>query len=216
MEFAYNNSYQESLQMAPFEALYGRHCRTPLFWAEVGEKPLLGPEALEEMSISVTHMREKLKLAQERYEKYANQRRVDLEFAVGDMVFLKVSPMPGVKRFGRKHKLDPRYVGPFLILERIGVSAYRLELPDSFPSVHDVFHVSQLRKCIRSDRQILDSVLQLQPNLSYVEEPIRILESQDRVLRRKTIPMVKVLWRNQVARSATWELESSMREIVMN
>ncbi|KAK8928472.1 hypothetical protein KSP39_PZI017897 [Platanthera zijinensis] len=109
------------------------------------------------MNCAVIHIREKLRVAQERYEKYANRRRVDLEFVVGDLVFLKVSPMSGVKRFGRNHKLDPRYVGPFQILERIGVSAYRLELPASFPGVHDVFHVSQLRKCVRSDRQILDS-----------------------------------------------------------
>ncbi|KAK8940810.1 hypothetical protein KSP39_PZI010800 [Platanthera zijinensis] len=120
--------------------------------------------------------------------------------------------MPGVKRFGRNHKLDPRYVGPFQILERIGVSAYRLDLPVNFSGVHEVFHVSQLRKCVRSNRQILSSVPQIQPNLSYVEEPVRVLESQERVLRRKTIPMVKILWRNQDVESATWELESAMRE----
>ncbi|KAK8942809.1 hypothetical protein KSP39_PZI009568 [Platanthera zijinensis] len=212
MEFAYNNSYQESLQMAPFEALYGRRCRTPLFWAEVGERPLLGPDALEEMEVSVKLIREKLRIAQERYEKNANRRRSVLEFSVGDMVFLKVSPMVGVKRFGKNHKLDPRYVGPFEIVERIGVSAYKLKLPANFPGVHNVFHVSQLRRCVLSDRQVLDAVPQLEPNLSYVEVPIRVLDVQDRVLRRKTIPMVKILWRNQDVESATWELESAMRE----
>ncbi|KAK8949163.1 hypothetical protein KSP39_PZI006059 [Platanthera zijinensis] len=212
MEFAYNNSYQESLQMAPFEALYGRRCRTPLFWTEAGERPLLGPDALEEMEVSVKLTREKLRVAQERYEKNVNRRRSDLEFSVEDLVFLKVSPMVGVKRFGKNRKLDPRYVGPFRILERIGVSAYRLDLPASFPGVHNVFHVSQLRKCVRSSGQVLDDVPQLEPNLSYVEVPVRILDTQDRVLRTKSIPMVKVLWKNQDLESATWELESAMRE----
>ncbi|KAK8948495.1 hypothetical protein KSP39_PZI006255 [Platanthera zijinensis] len=211
MEFSYNNSYQESLQMAPFEALYGRRCRTPLFWAEAGEKPLLGPDALEEMEVAVKLIREKLRLAQERYEKNANRRRSALEFLVEDHVYLKVSPMVGVKKFGKNRKLDPRYVGPFEILERIGVSAYRLDLPANFPGVHNVFHVSQLRKCVRSSGQLLDVVPQLEPNLSFVEVPVRILDTQERVLRKKSIPMVKVLWKNQDLESATWELESAMR-----
>ncbi|KAK8933238.1 hypothetical protein KSP39_PZI015949 [Platanthera zijinensis] len=113
--------------------------------------------------------------------------------------------MVGVKRFGKNRKLDPRYVGPFEILERIGVSAYRLGLPANFPGVHNVFHVSQLRKCVRSSGQ------QLEPNLSFVEVPVRILDTQERVLRKKSIPMVKVLWKNQDLESATWELESTMR-----
>ncbi|KAK8954583.1 hypothetical protein KSP39_PZI002221 [Platanthera zijinensis] len=203
MEFAYNNSYQESLQMAPFEALYGRRCRTPLFWAEAGERPLLGPDALEEMEVAVKHIREKLRIAQERYEKNANRRRSALEFSVGDLVFVKVSPMVGVKRFGKNQKLDPRYVGPFEILERVGVSVYRLDLPANFPGVHNVFHVSQLRKCVRSSGQLLDVVPQLEPNLSFVEVPVRILDTQERVLRKKSIPMVKVLWKNQDLESAT-------------
>ncbi|KAK8925811.1 hypothetical protein KSP39_PZI018571 [Platanthera zijinensis] len=120
--------------------------------------------------------------------------------------------MTGVKRFGKDRKLDPRYVGPFRVIERIGVTAYRLELPANFPGVHDVFHVSQLRKCVHSDRQVLDFVPPLEPNLSYVEVPVRILDARDRVLRKKTIPMVKVLWKNHDVESATWELESAMRE----
>ncbi|KAK8926203.1 hypothetical protein KSP39_PZI018051 [Platanthera zijinensis] len=213
MEFAYNNSYQESLQMAPFEALYGRRCRTPLFWAEVGERPLLGPEALEEMEISMKLIREKLRIAQERYEKNANRRRSDLEFAVGDQVFLKVSPMTGVKRFGKDRKLDPRYVWPFRVIEQIGVwQLIGWSCPQIFPGVHDVFHVSQLRKCVHSGRQVLDYVPLLEPNLSYVEVPVRILDARDRVLRKKTIPMVKILWKNHDVESVTWELESAMRE----
>ncbi|KAK8928694.1 hypothetical protein KSP39_PZI017549 [Platanthera zijinensis] len=112
VEFAYNNSYQESLKMAPFEALYGRRCRTPLYWSEVGEKVILGPELLQEMEEATKKTRVQLSRAIERQRKYANQRRRPLEFAVGDQVFLKVSPTPGVKRFGRHHKLSPRFVGP--------------------------------------------------------------------------------------------------------
>ncbi|KAK8935924.1 hypothetical protein KSP39_PZI014098 [Platanthera zijinensis] len=112
MEFAYNNSYQEILQMALFEALYGRRYRTPLFWVKAGERHLLGPDALEEMEVAVKLIREKLRIAQERYEKNANRRRSDLEFSVGDLVFLKVSPMVGVKRFGKNWKLDLREGAP--------------------------------------------------------------------------------------------------------
>ncbi|KAK8931152.1 hypothetical protein KSP39_PZI016418 [Platanthera zijinensis] len=120
--------------------------------------------------------------------------------------------MIGVKRFGKNRKLELRYVGPFMIVERVGVSSYRLELPANFTGVHDVFHISQLRKCVQSGRQVFDFVPQLELNLSYVEVPVRILDAQDRVLRRKTIPMVKILWRNQDVESATWELESAMRK----
>jgi hypothetical protein len=148
-EFSYSNSYQASLKMEPFEALYGRKCRTPLYWNQTGEGQVFGPEILQEAEKQVQIIRENLKTAQSRQKSYAHNRRRELIFEVGDFVYLKVSPMRGMKRFMVKGKLSSRYIGPFKILERKGEVAYQLELPDSLSDVHDVFHMSQLKKCLR-------------------------------------------------------------------
>jgi hypothetical protein len=141
-EFSYNNSYQESLKMAPFEALYGRQCRTLLNWIEPGEKAIFGPDIVVEAEAMVHRIQEKLKVAKLRQESYAKKRRRPLQFEAGDHVYLKVSPMKGVKRFGVTEKLSPRYIGQFPILEKCGKVAYKLELPPSLAGVHDIFHVS--------------------------------------------------------------------------
>src|SRR5436305_14436301 len=135
VEFAYNNSFQSTIGMAPYEALYGRKCRSPVYWDEVGERKILGPEMIEETVGVVEKIREKIKIAQDRQKSYADKRRKDLEFSTGEKVFLKVAPMKGVIRFGKRGKLRPRYVGPFEILDRIGELAYRLALPPKFSSV---------------------------------------------------------------------------------
>ena len=153
-----------------------------------------------------------MKAAQDRYKSYADQRRRPLEFEVGDHVFLRVSPTKGVYRFGIKGKLSPRYIGPYEILERIGPVAYRLALPPSLSGVHDVFHISQLRKCISDpDAVINTNQPEVQPNLTIAERPIRILDRSDKVLRKKTIPFVKVQWSGQSRHEATWETEESMK-----
>jgi hypothetical protein len=141
-EFSYNNSYQESLKMTQFEALYGRQCRTPLNWIEPGEKAIFGPNIVVEAEATVRCIQENLKVAKLRQESYANKRRRPLQFETGDHVYLKVSPMKGVKRFGVIWKISPRYIGPFPILEKCGNVAYKLELPPSLAGVHDIFHVS--------------------------------------------------------------------------
>ena len=128
-EFSYNNSYQESIRMAPFEALYGRRCRTPLNWSEAGERNIFGPDMVSEAEEQVRVIQENLKIAQSRQKSYADKKRQSILFQVGDHVYLRVSPMRGVQRFGVKGKLAPRYVGPFPIIERCGPVAYRLELP---------------------------------------------------------------------------------------
>jgi hypothetical protein len=148
-EFSYNNSYQASLKMSPFEALYGRKCRTPLYWDQTGERQLFGPEIIQEAEEQVQQIRENLRTAQSRQKSYADTRRRLLEFKEGDYVYLKVSPLRGMRRFKVKGKLSPRFIGPFLILKRVGEVAYQLELPDHLAEVHDVFHVSQLKKCLR-------------------------------------------------------------------
>jgi hypothetical protein len=128
-EFSYNNNYQESWKMTPFELLYGRRCRTPLFWSEAGERKVFGPDILQEAEKQVCMVRENLRLVQSRQKSYANHRRKELSFEVGDFVYLKVSPMSGLCRFKVRGKLAPRFIGPFKILEKRGEVAYQLELP---------------------------------------------------------------------------------------
>ncbi|KZV38151.1 hypothetical protein F511_41907 [Dorcoceras hygrometricum] len=129
VEFAYNNSYQASIEMAPYEALYGRKCRSPIHWDDVGERTELGPDIVEQTAAAIKIIRDRMKTAQSRQNSYADSHRRDLNFEVEDHVFLKIAPMKGVMRFGRKGKLSPRFIGPFQILERIGTLAYRLALP---------------------------------------------------------------------------------------
>ncbi|KAL0556960.1 hypothetical protein IC582_005478 [Cucumis melo] len=212
MEFAYNNSYQATIGMAPFEALYGRCCRSPVCWDEVGEQRLMGPELVQSTNEAIQKIRSRMHTAQSRQKSYADVRRKDLEFEIGDKVFLKVAPMKGVLRFERRGKLSPRFVGPFEILERIGPVAYRLALPPSLSAVHDVFHVSMLRKYVPDPSHVVDyEPLEIDENLSYVEQPVEVLAREVKTLRNKQIPLVKVLWRNHRVEEATWEREDDMR-----
>jgi hypothetical protein len=212
VEFAYNNSFQATIGMAPYEALYGRKCRSPLYWDEVGEKQLLGPEIVQDTKDKIALIRKRMLTAQSRQKSYADQHRRKLEFKVGDQVFLKVSPMKGMFRFGKKGKLSPRYVGPFEVNEIVGPVAYRVALPPELAGVHDVFHVSTLRKHIPDPLQVVNfKPLRVQENLTYEEMPIQIMDRKEKQLRTKTIPLVKVLWRNHGVEEASWELEQEMR-----
>ena len=136
IEFSYNNSYHDSIQAAPYEALYVRKCRTPLCWNEVGERKLTGREIVQVTSDKIKHICNRMKAAQDRQKMYANKRRKPIEFQIGDKVMLKVSPWKGVVRFEKRGKLSPRYVGPFEIVERVGEVAYRLSLPDELRGIH--------------------------------------------------------------------------------
>jgi hypothetical protein len=148
-EFSYNNSYQASLKMTPFEALYGRRCQTPLNWSEVRERTLFGPDLVKDAEGKVEVIRENLKLAQMRQKSYHDKGATPRHYEVGDYVYLKVSPTKGVQRFGVKGKLAPRYIGPYEIIEVCGPVAYRIRLPDRFSSVHNVFDVTQLKKGVK-------------------------------------------------------------------
>ncbi|KAJ9545126.1 hypothetical protein OSB04_024833 [Centaurea solstitialis] len=148
IKFAYNNSYHSSIEAAPYEILYGRKCRTPLCWNEVREKQLAGPEVVQITSDKINQVRDRLMTARDRQKSYADKRRKDIEFQVGDQVMLKVSPWKGVIRFGKKGKLSPRYIGSYQITELIGAVAYKLDLPVELGGVHNTFHVSNLRKCL--------------------------------------------------------------------
>ena len=146
IEFTYNNSFQSSIKMAPYEALYGRKCRTPLFWTELSESKIFGVDLIKDAEQKVRVIRESLRTASDRQKSYADLKRKDIEYQVGDKVFLKVSPWKKVLRFGRKGKLSPRFIGPYEVSERVGPVAYRLILPPELEKIHDVFHVSMLRR----------------------------------------------------------------------
>ncbi|GJQ98178.1 reverse transcriptase domain-containing protein [Tanacetum coccineum] len=151
VEFSYNNSYHTSIKVAPFEALYGRKCRSPVCWAEVGEAQLTELEIIHETTKKIFKIRDRMQAARDRQKSYADKRRRPLEFEVGDKVMLKVAPWKGVMRFGKRGKLNPHYIGPFQIIERIGLVAYRLELPQELRRVHNVFHVCNLKKiCVET------------------------------------------------------------------
>ncbi|XP_058769017.1 uncharacterized protein LOC131642867 [Vicia villosa] len=189
--------------MAPYEALYGRKCRSPFCWSEVGEKGILGPDIIQETT-------EKVKMIRDN----ADKRRRPLEFDVGDRVFLKVTPRLRLKGPFKTRKLSPRYIGPYQIMRRIGEVAYQLALPPSLSRLHDVFHVSQLRKFVPdSFHPILPDTIEVETDLSFQPKPCRILEYASKSLRRKEIPLVKVLWEDSRPDEATWELESEMREL---
>jgi hypothetical protein len=199
--------------MAPFEALYGRKCRTPLFWNQTGETQVFGPDVLRNAEEQVRMIRDNLRVAQSRQKSYADTRRRELSFQVGDYVYLKVSPMRNVRRFNMKGKLAPRYVGPFKILERRGEVAYQLELPESLAGVHDVFHVSQLKKCLRvPEEQIPLEELTVKEDLTYEEYPVKILETAERVTRSRTIKMCRVQWNRYSEDESTWEREEDLRK----
>ncbi|KAI3808860.1 hypothetical protein L1987_24823 [Smallanthus sonchifolius] len=156
--FSYNNSYHTSIKTAPFEALYGRKCRSPLCWAEVGYKHLIGPEDIQETTDKIFKIKDRLKAARDKQKSYADNRRRPLEFQVGDRVMLKVSPWKGVARVGNRGKLNPGYIGPFEILARVGPVAYKLKLPQELSNVHDTFHVSILKKYLSDKTLIILSV----------------------------------------------------------
>jgi hypothetical protein len=171
-EFSYNNSYQASLKMSLIEALYGGKCRTPLYWDQTSERELFGPEIIQEAKEQVHQIRENLRTTQSRQKSYDDTRRRLLEFKEGDHVYLKVSPLRGMRRFKVKGKLSPRFIGPFLILKRVGEVAYQLELPDHLADVHDVVHVSQLKKCLRVHKEQLPiEDLSVQDDLTYAKYP---------------------------------------------
>ena len=155
IEFAYNNSYQASIEMAPYEALYGRKCRTPVCWDEVGERKLIGPEIVQVTTDKINVIREKLKVARDRQKSYADNRRRNLEFKVGDRVFLRVLPWKGIPRFDKRGKLSPRYIRPYEIVKKVGDVAYSLELPSELANIHDTFHVFMLRKYIADPSHVL-------------------------------------------------------------
>jgi hypothetical protein len=165
---------------------------------------IFGPDIVEEAETIVHRVQDNLKAAKSRQETYANKRHRPLEFEVGNHVYLRVSPMKGVKRFGVKGKLAPHYIGPFPILENYGTVAYKLDLPPSLAGVHDIFHMSQLKKCLKAPVDVVfPEVTPLEADLSYPEHPIKVLDQKDCVTQRKTIKFFKIQWSNHFEEEAT-------------
>jgi hypothetical protein len=173
---------------------------------------IFGPDIVEEAESIVHRIQENLKAAKSCQETYANKRCRPLEFKVGNHVYLRVSPMKGVKRFGVKGKLAPRYIEPFPILKKCGTVAYKLDLPPSLAGVHDTFHVSQLNKCLKAPMDVvLPEVTPLEADLSYTEHLIKVLDQKDRIMRCKTIKLFKIQWSNHSEEEATWESKDFLR-----
>ncbi|GKA01999.1 putative reverse transcriptase domain-containing protein [Tanacetum coccineum] len=192
-EFSYNNSYHSSIICALFEALYGRKCRSPILWVEIGESSLIGPELVQEMTDKVVLIKEKLKAAIDRQKSYADNRRKTLE----------------LKKNG---KLAPRYVGPFEILERIGPIAYRLRLPEELSGVHDTFHVSNLKKCLTdASLHVPLGEIKVEKTHRFVKEPMEIIDRKVKRLKRSKISLVKVRWNSKRGPEFTWECEVYMK-----
>ncbi|GKE41478.1 putative reverse transcriptase domain-containing protein [Tanacetum coccineum] len=186
VEFSYNNSYHASIKAAPFEALYGRKYHSPVCWTEVGESQILSPELIQETTGKIIQIKQRMQAAHDRQKSYADLKRKPMEFQVGDKVMLKVYPWKGVIHFGKWGKLNPRYVGPFNVLEKVGEVAYKLELPEELSRVHNTFH--------------------------FVEEPIEIIEREVKRLKQSRIPLVKVRWNSKRGPEFMWEREDQFKK----
>ena len=178
----------------------------------MGESSITGPDMLRDTSEKVSLIRQRLLMAQSRKKSYVDMRRRPLEFEVGDHVFLKVMPMRRVVRFDKRGKLSPRFIGPFEILEMVGTVAYRLDLLPSMSSVHEVFHVSMIRRYTPDPTHVVDwGEIEVHMDETFEEGPVCIVDSRDQVFRRKTVRLVRVLWQHHGVEESTWEREDTMR-----
>nr|GFA72536.1 putative reverse transcriptase domain-containing protein [Tanacetum cinerariifolium] len=212
-EFSYNNSYHASIKAAPFEAIYGRKCRSPIYWIEVGEAQIVGPELIQETTEKIVQIKQRMQAARDRQKSYADLKRKPMELQVGDKVILKVLPWKGVVRFGKRGKLNPRYVGPFKVLERVRDVAYKVDLPKELSRVHNTFHVSNLKKChVDEPLAVPLDGLHLDDKLHFVEDPVEIMDREVKRLKRSRIPLVKVRWNSKRGPEFTWEREDQFRK----
>ncbi|GKC91765.1 putative reverse transcriptase domain-containing protein [Tanacetum coccineum] len=187
-EFSYNNSYHASIKAAPYKALYGRKCRSPVCWAEVGEAQLTGLELIQETTEKIVLIKQRMQAAHDRQKSYADRKRKPMEFEVGDRVMLKV-------------------------LAKVGKVAYKLELPQELSKVHHTFHVSNLKKCYANEPLVMSlEGIHVDDKLQFVEEPVEITEQEIKRLKRSRIPLVKVRWNSRRGPEFTWEREDSFKQ----
>ncbi|GJZ07666.1 hypothetical protein Tco_0541459, partial [Tanacetum coccineum] len=205
--------YHASIKAASFEALYGRKCQSPVCWAEVGDAQLIGPEFIHETTKKIVQIKQRIQAARDRQKSYADVRRKPLEFQVGDRVMLKVSPWKGVVHFGKRGKLNPRYIRPFKVLAKVGTVAYRLKLPQQLSRVHITFHVSNLKKCLSDEPlAVLLDEIHIDDKLCFVEEPVEIMDREVKRLKQSRIPIIKVQWNSRRGPEFTWEREDQFRK----
>ncbi|GKE21325.1 putative reverse transcriptase domain-containing protein [Tanacetum coccineum] len=206
-------SYHASIKAAPFEALYDRKCRSPICWAEVGEVQLTGPEIVQETTEKIIQIKQRMQAARDQQKSYADLKRKPMEFQVRDKVMLKVSPWKGVIHFGKRGKLNPRYVGPFKVLKQVGSVAYKLELPQELSRVHNTFHVSNLKKCYADEPLAVPfDGLHFDDKLHFIEEFVEIMDRDVKRLKRSRIPIIKVRWNSRRGHEFTWEREDQFRK----
>ncbi|GJU88795.1 putative reverse transcriptase domain-containing protein [Tanacetum coccineum] len=187
VESSYNNCYHTSIKAAPFKALYGRKCRSPVSWAEVGDVQLTGPEIIHETTEKIVQIKSRIQAARDQQNSYVDVRHKPLEFQVGEKVMLKVSPWKGVIRFGKQGKLNPR--------------------------VHSTFHVSNLKKCLSDESlMILLDEIHIDDKLYFVEEPVEIMDREVKRLKQSHIPIVKVQWNSRRGLEFTWEREHQFKK----
>nr|GEX48096.1 putative reverse transcriptase domain-containing protein [Tanacetum cinerariifolium] len=204
---------KESIKAAPFEALYGRKCCSPVCWAKVGDTQLTGPKIIHETTEKINQIKSRIQAASDRQKSYANLKRKLMDFQVGDRVMLKVSPWKWVVRFSKRGKLNPRYIGPFKVLFKVIDVAYRLELPQQLSRVHNTFHVSNLKKCLSDESLvILLEELRVDDKLHFVEEPVEVMDRKIKQLKRSRIPIIKVRWNSKRGPEFTWERDDQFKQ----
>ncbi|GJV96998.1 hypothetical protein Tco_1548575 [Tanacetum coccineum] len=204
--------FDEFMAMTTDENSDSNNRRSPICWAEVGDSQLTGLEIIQETTEKIVQIRQRLQAARDRQRNYANVRRKPLEFQIGNRVMLKVSPRKGIFQFGKRGKLNPRYTGPFKILERIGPVTYRLELPEELSSIQNTFHVSNLKKCLSDESLVIPiKELQLDDKLNFVEEPVEVMDHEIKQIKRSRIPIIKVQWNSKRGPEFTWEREDEIR-----
>ncbi|GJR66871.1 hypothetical protein Tco_0012936 [Tanacetum coccineum] len=191
----------------------GGKCRSPICWAEVGDAQLTGPAIIHETTKKIVQIKSRIQAARDRQKSYANIRRKPMVFQVGDRVMLKVLPWKGVVRFGKRGKLNPRYVGPFKVIERVGTVAYKLELPQQLSRVHNTFHVSNLKKCLSDESLVIPlEELRVDDKLHFVEEPVEVMDREIKQLKISRIPIIKVRWNSKRGPKFTWEREDQFKQ----
>jgi hypothetical protein len=212
-EFSYNNGYHTSLKKAPFEVLYGRKCRTLLMWSKVGDHVIESSDFIKAAEEKIVEVCENLWIAQSRQKSYVDKRRHELKFDVEDHVYLKVSPIHETRRFHVHEKLASWYIDPYPVIKRIDTVTYKIKLLEQLYDVHNIFHVSQLWKCLRvPEEQVAPDTLDLQDDLRYQEVHVRILDTMTQRTRMQAFKLCKVQWSRHSEAEATWEREDALKE----
>nr|GEU30951.1 putative reverse transcriptase domain-containing protein [Tanacetum cinerariifolium] len=213
VEFSYNNSYHASIKATPYEALYGRKCRSPVCWSEVRDSQLTSPELICDTIEKIVQIKTGLLAARSRQKSYTYKRAKPLEFKVGDMILLKVSPWKGTVRFRKRRNLSPCYIRPFKILARVGPVAYTLDLPEELKGSQSTFHVSNLKKCLAEGDVVIPlDEIQLDDKFHMIEVPVEVVAREVKRLRQSRIPIVKVRWNSQRGQNILGNVRIGLRK----